>query len=126
VIDFNRYLAYDWAKILSFAMERTMFAVIRTGSKQYRVKKGDIIDVELLEAQPGESIEFNDVLFLGNEKEAKLGEKQLGKSVVVGELIETVAGPKEIGVKYTPRQRNYRKFGHRQKYSRVKIVDIKG
>lgn len=102
-----------------------MNAVIKTGSKQYRVKKGDIIDVELLEAQPGESIEFKDVLFFSDDKGSKVGPKQLSGSTVIGELIETVAGPKEIGVKYTPRQRNYRKFGHRQKYSRVKILDIK-
>ncbi len=102
-----------------------MFAVIKTGSKQYRVKKGDIIDVELLEAQPGENVVFSNVLLLADEKKTTLGPKELGGSTVVGELVETVAGPKEIGVKYTPRKRNYRKFGHRQKYSRVKILDIK-
>lgn len=101
-----------------------MFAVIKTGGKQYRVKKGDVIDVELLEGQPGESVVFSEVLGLYEGDQLKLDPKALNRWKVTGEVIETVAGPKVIGMKFTPRKRNYRKFGHRQKYSRVKIMDI--
>jgi large subunit ribosomal protein L21 len=104
-----------------------MYAIIRSGSKQYRVKKGDVIEVDLLTAAPGEKVQFKDVLFLGQENgAAKVGKPTIPGSVVTAEFVATVKGPKIQAIKYKRRKNAYRKFGHRQKYSQVKIVDITG
>ncbi len=104
-----------------------MYAIIRTGSKQYRVKKGDIIHVELLKQQPGEQVEFNDVLFVQDSNgQTKVGVPKVAGSKVKAEFLQVVKGPKIHSVKFKRRKNNVRKFGHRQKYSQVKIVDIVG
>ncbi len=103
-----------------------MYAIIETGGKQYRVEKGDIIDVELLDAQVGENIEFKNVLFINNSGTLKIGSPHLAQSAVQGELIQEVKGPKEIAFKYKQRKPFRRKVGHRQRYARVKITEIIG
>ncbi len=102
-----------------------MYAIIETGGKQYRVEKDDIIDVELLDAQAGEKVEFKNVLFISNADAIKIGNPYLGHSVVQGELLKEVKGPKEIAFKYKQRKPFRRKVGHRQRYARVKITEIK-
>lgn len=103
-----------------------MYAIIETGGKQYRVEKGDIIDVELLEAKAGEKVEFNHVLFINNAGAVKIGNPHVAKSSVQGELMQEVKGPKEIAFKYKQRKPFRRKVGHRQRYARVKITEIIG
>ena len=103
-----------------------MYAIIETGGKQYRVEKGDIIDVELLDAKAGDKVEFNNVLFINNAGATKIGNPNIAKSVVHGELMQEVKGPKEIAFKYKQRKPFRRKVGHRQRYARVKITDIIG
>ena len=102
-----------------------MYAIIQTGSKQYRVKKGDVIEVELLPFEVGQQVEFRDVLFLGDEKAApQVGAPTVPGCVVKGEFLAVVKGDKIQSIKYKRRKNSYRKFGHRQKYSQIKIVDI--
>ncbi|HEY2810659.1 MAG TPA: 50S ribosomal protein L21 [Rhabdochlamydiaceae bacterium] len=101
-----------------------MYAIIESGGKQYRVEKGDVIDVELLESQSGQKVEFKHVLFLNTGDAAKIGSPYISKSAVHGELIQEVKGPKVIAFKYKRRKPVRRKVGHRQRYSRVKITDI--
>ncbi len=101
-----------------------MYAIIETGGKQYRVEKGDIIDVELLEAQAGEKVEFRNVLFVNNGSTVKVGVPHVAQSTVRGELLAEVRGPKVIAFKYKRRKGIRRKVGHRQDYARVKITDI--
>jgi large subunit ribosomal protein L21 len=101
-----------------------MYAIIETGGKQYRVEKDDIIDVELLDAQAGEKVEFKNVLFVNNAGTVKIGNPHLGQCVVQGELLKEVKGPKEIAFKYKQRKPFRRKVGHRQRYARVKITQI--
>jgi len=104
-----------------------MYAIIRTGSKQYRVKKGDVIQVELLQQEPGAQFEFHDVLFVQDlEGQTKVGNPVVSGSKVKAEFLQVVKGPKIHSVKFKRRKNNVRKFGHRQKYSQVKIVDIVG
>lgn len=103
-----------------------MYAIIETGGKQYRVEKGDIIDVELLEANAGEKVEFKHVLFINNAGEVKIGNPHVAKSSVQGELMQEVKGPKEFAFKYKQRKPFRRKVGHRQRYARVKITEIIG
>ncbi len=100
------------------------YAIIKTGSKQYKVSKGDIIDVELLEGDKGNQIEFKDVLFLYNEKEARIGAPNVDSAVVKAEVVDGVRGPKVIAYKYKKRKSYHRKVGHRQNYTRVKITEV--
>ncbi|MCB1149478.1 MAG: 50S ribosomal protein L21 [Chlamydiia bacterium] len=101
-----------------------MYAIIQTGGKQYKVQKGDLIDVELLEGTDGDSVEFSDVLFIGG-KDAKVGEPTVAGSVVKGKMVETTYGEKVNGMTYKRRKNVRRRFGHRQRYTRVEITDIK-
>ena len=108
-----------------------MYAIIRSGAKQYRVKAGDVIHVELLaqDVAPGTAVEFREVLFLGQPGEGgqfKIGAPLVEGCVVKAECLGEVKGPKIESVKYKRRKNCYRKFGHRQKYSQVKITDIVG
>ena len=100
-----------------------MYAIIQTGGKQYRVKEGDIIDVELLENESGASFDFAEVLFVQTDDKAHMGAPHLANFIVTGEIIDTVKDDKITSVKYIPGN-HYRKFGHRQKKSRVKITAI--
>lgn len=101
-----------------------MYAIIETGGKQYRVEKGDVIDVEKLKTV-SEKVEFK-VLFLNDGSTVKVGSPHLANAVVKGELLGESRGPKVIAFKYKRRKPFRRKVGHRQKYARVKITDITG
>lgn len=102
------------------------YAIIKTGSKQYRVKAGDVIDVELLDVEDKGTIEFSDVLFFQNGKDVKLGTPTVENMVVRGEVLDHVRGPKVIAYKYKKRKNYRRKVGHRQDYVRVKITEFAG
>ncbi|MGR3973717.1 MAG: 50S ribosomal protein L21 [Candidatus Rhabdochlamydia sp.] len=103
-----------------------MYAIIETGGKQYRVEKDDVIDVELLEAEKGQIVEFTQVLFFNDGKDVKIGAPYVDQSVVKAELLMVAKGPKEIAFKYKQRKGIRKKVGHRQKYHRVKITEIVG
>lgn len=100
-----------------------MYAIIQTGGKQYRVEKGDVIEVELLGQDQG-AVEFKEVLFFSDGKAMKIGAPHLDKCLVKGEILGEIKGPKVIAFKYKRRKSYHRKVGHRQKYSKVKITDI--
>lgn len=104
--------------------ENTTYAIIQTGGKQYKVAEGDVIDVELLEAQ--ETIEFDQVLFVFDGSTPHVGAPVVPGFTVKGELVSTVKGPKVVSFKYRKRKDSRKKIGHRQQYSRVKIVQIAG
>lgn len=102
-----------------------MYAVIKTGGKQYRVKQGDIIDVELLDAEQGAKVEFKDILFFHDGEASQIGAPILKEGFsVLGEVIGNSTGPKVSSIKYKPSHATSRKFGHRQKYLRVKITEV--
>lgn len=103
-----------------------MYAIIETGGKQYRVEKGDIIHVELLDAEPNSKVTFGHVLFFNNGSTSKVGGPHVKGCVVHGEMVKEVRGPKVIAYKYKQRKNYRRKVGHRQDYSMVKITDIMG
>lgn len=101
-----------------------MYAIIKTGSKQYRVAKGDIINVELLEGSAGDAVEFNEVLFLFDGKDYQLGAPSVSSFFIKGKLLGETKGEKLTAMKYKPRKRQNKKFGHRQTYSKIEITDI--
>lgn len=100
-------------------------AIIATGGKQYRVAPGDVIDVELLGDAPesGETVTFDDVLFVSGDDGAKAGD-QLSGARVSGVLLDEVKGPKIRIFKHKRRKGYRRTGGHRQKYHRVRIDSI--
>lgn len=104
-----------------------MYAIIRSGSKQYKVKKDDVIQVELLDAEPGQPVEFREVLLVADSTgKIKVGKPVVSGSVVKGQYMYMTKGPKIKSLKYKKRKNEYRNFGHRQKYAQIKILDIQG
>ena len=99
-------------------------AVIETGGKQYKVKEGDIIQVERLEKNPGDDISFDQVLLVTGEDKTKVGNPILKEAKVLGKLIKEFRGEKLIAFKYRRRKNYRRKVGHRQRYSLVKIESV--
>lgn len=101
-----------------------MFAVLKTGGKQYKVQAGDILRVEKLAADAGEKVQFNDVLMLGGDAPV-VGAPFIDGAAVQAEVIEQIKGDKVI--KFVKRRRKHsskRTVGHRQKLTLVKITDI--
>jgi large subunit ribosomal protein L21 len=101
-----------------------MYAVIRTGGKQYRVAEGTVLRVEKLAGSAGEKITFNEVLFLGGDA-PKLGRPLVDGASVGGEIMAQDRGKKIVVFKFRRRKNYRRKAGHRQPYTQVKIVSIK-
>jgi large subunit ribosomal protein L21 len=101
-----------------------MYAIIKTGGKQYRVAIGDIVDVELLNSDVGAQIEFGDVLFAYDGSKTQIGKPGISNFLVYGEVLGQVSGEKVTTLKYKRSHNQCRKWGHRQKYTRVKITGI--
>ena len=101
-----------------------MYAIIQTGGKQYRVAKGDLVDVEKLPIEAGKEVRFNEVLFVGGDS-PRVGSPYLPNAEVVGEVVSQFRGEKLIVYKYKRRKGYDKKQGHRQDLTKVKIVDIK-
>ncbi len=103
-----------------------MYAVIKTGGKQYRVAQNDLLTIERLEGEPGASIEFSDVLMVGEGDSVKFGAPFVDGAKVTAELVDQARGPKVIAFKKRRRQNSRRKRGHRQDLTKVRITSIVG
>ena len=103
-----------------------MYAVIKTGGKQYRVAKDDIIIIERLEGESGASLEFAEVLLVGEGESVKVGAPTVAGAKVTAELVEQTRGPKVIAFKKRRRKNSRRKHGHRQDLTKVRITSIVG
>ena len=101
-----------------------MYAIIKSGGKQYRVTVGDVIDVELLGSEAGAQIEFGDVLFAYDGSKTHICQPAIPNFLVYGEILGQVNGEKITSLKYKASHNQCRKWGHRQKYTRVKITGI--
>ncbi|MEI6588021.1 MAG: 50S ribosomal protein L21 [Candidatus Moraniibacteriota bacterium] len=101
-----------------------MLAIIKTGGKQYKVKMGDKVKVEKLEDAVGNTIVFSEVLFVGDEKEIKVGTPFLTGAIVEGKILRTEQGDKVTGIKFKAKKRYKVKFGHRQIFTEVEITKI--
>ncbi len=102
----------------------TEYAIFKSGGKQFRVQTGDVLDVELIDGEKGESVEFPEVLFLNQGEKAVVGTPTVAKAAVQAEVLDQVRGPKVISYKYKKRKNYRRKVGHRQDYTRVKITGV--
>ena len=99
-------------------------AIIKTGAKQYKVAQGDLIEVEKIDGEQGKNIIFNDVLFVGDEKEAAVGMPVVKGAKVEGKIIEQKKGDKVTGIKHKAKKRYMKKMGHRQLLTKVEITKI--
>jgi large subunit ribosomal protein L21 len=100
-----------------------MFAVIKTGGKQYRVAAEDVLQIDKVKGDPGEIIQFGEVLLLGGD-EVKLGLPTVAGASVAAEVLEQGRGPKIIAFKKRRRKNSRRKRGHRQEFTLVRVTEI--
>lgn len=101
-----------------------MYAVIRTGGKQYRVAEGDVLSVERLPGEVGESISFDDVLLVGEGTDLKIGTPNVDGAKVEAEIV-LQARARKVRVFKFKRRKNYKRMkGHRQYFTRVQVKSI--
>jgi large subunit ribosomal protein L21 len=100
-----------------------MFAVIRTGGKQYRVAAEDVIKVEKVKGDPGEIVQFGEVLVVGGDS-VTLGQPTIAGASVAAEVLEQGRGPKIIAFKKRRRKNSRRKRGHRQEFTLIRVTEI--
>jgi large subunit ribosomal protein L21 len=101
-----------------------MYAVIATGGKQYRVENGTILKVEKLDAEPGATVEFGEVLLIGNGDDIKVGAPLLKGGKVTATVEKHGKGEKKVIVKFRRRKHYLRQGTHRQQFTQVKITGI--
>src|SRR5690554_7745825 len=103
-----------------------MYAVIKTGGKQYKVQEGDIIRVEKLDAEQGSTVQFDEVLALSDDSGLKVGTPVVNGAVVEANVLGQGKGKKIIVFKYKPKKNYRKKQGHRQPYTQLQITKING
>ena len=102
-----------------------MYAVLETGSKQYRVTPGDTLEVERLAIEAGQPVTFDRVLLVNNEGKLSVGTPTVSSARVVGDVVEHIRGEKKVSFKMKRRKGYHRTVGHRQELTVVKIKEIK-
>jgi large subunit ribosomal protein L21 len=101
-----------------------LYAVVRTGGKQYRVSQGDIVRVERLVGEVGNKVSLDQVLFVGGNGEVKIGTPTISTAKVTAEILDQAKAKKIIVFKKKRRKSYSRQRGHRQKLTTLKIVEI--
>ncbi|MCR5370193.1 MAG: 50S ribosomal protein L21 [Clostridium sp.] len=101
-----------------------MYAIIATGGKQYKVAEGDVIRVEKLGVDAGESVTFDQVLVVSNDEELKIGTPVVDGASVTATVVKEGKAKKVIVYKYKPKSGYHKKNGHRQLFTEVKIEKI--
>ena len=101
-----------------------MYAIVKTGGKQYRVKKGDEFHVEKLDVPEGESIELTEVLAVNNDEDLIIGTPVLEDAAVIAEILEQGLEDTIIVFKYKPKKGYRKRREHRQPYTKLRIKDI--
>jgi len=101
-----------------------MYAVLETGSKQYRVAAGDTLQIERVSAQAGQTITFDRVLLISKDGQVKVGSPMVASASVLADVVGHVRGPKVVAFKMKRRKGYRKKIGHRQELTVVKIKEI--
>jgi large subunit ribosomal protein L21 len=101
-----------------------VYAIIATGGKQYRVQEGDQIRVEKLAGDPGEKIEFNQVLLLADGEDVTIGAPYVDGGKVMAEVQDQARAKKIEVIKFKRRKHHMKRMGHRQSFTEVKITGI--
>lgn len=103
-----------------------MYAVFKTGGKQYKASAGDIVRVEKLDAERGSSIELDEVLMVADGTEVRVGTPTLAGGKVTAEVVGHGRGEKIRIIKFRRRKHHMKQMGHRQYYTELKITAIEG
>jgi large subunit ribosomal protein L21 len=101
-----------------------MYAVLETGSKQYRVVAGDTLEIERLDVEAGQPFTFDRVLFVSNDGKVSIGSPTVASAKVVADVVEHIRGDKKVAFKMKRRKGYHRTVGHRQELTVVKIKEI--
>ncbi|MBU4312479.1 MAG: 50S ribosomal protein L21 [Candidatus Omnitrophica bacterium] len=102
-----------------------MYAIVETGAKQYRVSKGDLLEIERLDLKDKKEVKLDKVLFVSDKKDPSVGKPYIKGASVVCEVVGEKRGKKSISFKYRRRLGNSRrKVGHRQNYTVLKVKEI--
>ncbi len=101
-----------------------MYAIIKTGGKQYKVQEGDVVKVEKLALEAGNAVTFSDVLAVSTEDKLTVGTPIVSGATVSGTVLSQGKGDKIIIFKYKPKKHSATRKGHRQPYTEVKIEKI--
>lgn len=101
-----------------------MKAVIKLGSKQYRVEKDTVFFAELTGTEPGKDLTIKEVLSVNNNGQIKIGQPFVSGATVTAKVVEVTKGPKIVGVFYRTKKHNHRKWGHRQQYHKLQVTAI--
>ncbi len=101
-----------------------MYAIVKTGGKQYRIKEGDVIKVECLKGNPGDTVVLDYVLSLTKEEGTIIGTPRIESAKVEAKILEQDRSRKVIVFRYTRRKGFAKKRGHRQSFSKIKIEKI--
>lgn len=102
-----------------------MYAVLETGSKQYRVAAGDTVEIERVNAEVGQPFTFDRVLLVSGDGKVSVGNPGIENASVVADVVEHKRGPKKIAFKMKRRKGYHRTVGHRQELTVVRITEIK-
>jgi large subunit ribosomal protein L21 len=102
-----------------------MYAVLETGSKQYRVSAGDRLEVERLATEVGQAVTFDRVLLVNNEGKVSVGSPTVPNAAIVADVVEHIRGEKKIAFKMKRRKGYHKAIGHRQELTVLKIKEIK-
>jgi len=100
-----------------------MFAVFKTGGKQYRVAADDVLQIDKVQGEPGQIVAFGEVLVVGGEA-VTLGKPTIAGAIVAAEVLDQARGPKIIAFKKRRRKNSRRKRGHRQEFTLIRITEI--
>ena len=101
-----------------------MYAVVKTGGKQYRVEKEDVVLVEKLDANDGDQVVLDNILMIGEGKKVTLGSPLVNDAAVMAQVIRQTRGPKITMIYKRRRKNSRRKQGHKQNLTLLKIIDI--
>ena len=101
-----------------------MYAVIKTGGKQYRVQQGDVIFIEKIDSQANDAVTFEEVLLVGDGEQTKIGAPVVAGAKVEGKVLAQVKSKKVVVYKYKAKKNERKKQGHRQPYTKVEITAI--
>jgi|SRR5436190_23303225 len=102
-----------------------MYAVLETGSKQYRVSTGDQLEVERLPTEVGQAITFDRVLMVNNEGKIAVGSPTVANATIVADVVGHIRGEKKVAFKMKRRKGYHKTIGHRQELTVLKIKEIK-
>lgn len=101
-----------------------MIAIVQDGGRQYRVEEGQTLLIDRRDSAPGDTLELQEVLSIENDGEFKMGQPMLNGASVKAEVLGEVKGPKVIFHRFRRRQGSRTRFGHRQRYTQIRIQSI--